>query len=191
MSELDDDGKLKRRFINKRVNAAKEGISFELTFPEYQKLVRKAGLVSSQLGFTGEDYVLARFKDQGPYRLGNCRFITHADNMRERRPARVTKKRIEASKTAAKKALKSHETLKWLGFNVLADAGRLGAAARHAQVKEELESKDRGLRSKKIRVEFVNYPSWGWKTRLREQLNITVRELFGFLRRNPTYIRRL
>lgn len=101
---IDDDGKLKRRFINKRVNSSKEGIDFELTFEEYCKLVKKAGLVSSQLGFTGENYVLARYKDKGSYRIGNCRFITHQENMREQKK---TKKQKDASRRNAKKARKA------------------------------------------------------------------------------------
>lgn len=56
---VDDDGKLKRRWINKRVNAEKESIPFNLTYDEYVQLVESAGLKSSNLGFTGDNYVLA------------------------------------------------------------------------------------------------------------------------------------
>lgn len=62
---LDDDGKLKRRFVNKRVNAKKENIPFNLTYEQYMELVNEAGLKSSQLGFTGEGYVLGRNNDSG------------------------------------------------------------------------------------------------------------------------------
>ena len=84
-SVINDDGKLRQRFCNKRVNAAKENIEFNLTFEEYCDLVQEAGLVSSQLGFagTGKNYVLARYNDEGPYEIGNCRFITQHENLVE------------------------------------------------------------------------------------------------------------
>lgn len=81
---LDDDGKLKDKWKNKRVNAAHEGIEFDLTFDDYMDLVEEAGLKSSQLGFTGQGYVLARYNDTGGYTKGNCRFITQKENSDEK-----------------------------------------------------------------------------------------------------------
>lgn len=82
--KLDDDGKLMRKWYNKRVNAKAEGLECKLTFDEYCQLVDEAGLVSSQLGFTGEGYVLARYNDTGNYEIGNCRFITQKENSDEK-----------------------------------------------------------------------------------------------------------
>jgi hypothetical protein len=82
--ELDDDNKLIQRWRNKCVNAKKEGIECKLTFDEYCQLVKDAGLKSSQLGFTGEGYVLARYNDSGDYEIGNCRFITQKENSDEK-----------------------------------------------------------------------------------------------------------
>lgn len=82
--EINDDDKLKRRYSNKKVNAKAEGIECNLTYDEYCQLVKEAGLVSSQLGFTGEGYVLARYGDTGPYEYGNCRFITQKENAAEK-----------------------------------------------------------------------------------------------------------
>ena len=81
---INDDGKLKRRYTNKRVNAKKENIDFNLSYEEYMDLVNEAGLKSSQLGFTGEGYVLGRNNDSGPYEKGNCRFITQKENSDEK-----------------------------------------------------------------------------------------------------------
>ena len=81
---IDDDGKLYQRYLNKRTNARAEGLECELTFQEYCYLVENAGLKSSQLGFTGEGYVLARYNDSGNYKVDNCRFIKHLDNVKER-----------------------------------------------------------------------------------------------------------
>ena len=83
--DLDDNGKLNRKYNNKRSNAKKEGIPFELSFDEYCQLVRDAGLKSSDLGLTGNNYELARYNDTGPYAVGNCRFITHKENIAEQK----------------------------------------------------------------------------------------------------------
>lgn len=82
--EIDDDGKLIQKWRNKCVNAKKEGLECKLTFDEYCTLVKDAGLVSSQLGFTGENYVLGRYNDEGDYTFENCRFITQKENTNEK-----------------------------------------------------------------------------------------------------------
>ena len=98
--EVDDNNKLYRKFINKGVNAKAEGLICELTFEEYCKLVKEAGLVSSQLGYTGENYVLARYNDKGNYTYSNCRFIKQIDNIHERK---LTDKSRESSRLNARK----------------------------------------------------------------------------------------
>jgi hypothetical protein len=82
---LNDDGKLRRKYSNKRVNSAREGIEFKLSFDELCLLMKEAGIVLSNWGFTGGYYVLARFNDEGPYEYGNCRFITQYENMKEQK----------------------------------------------------------------------------------------------------------
>ena len=93
--ELDDDGKLKTKWVNKRVNAKKENIGFSLTYGEYCVLVKEAGLKSSQLGFSGDGYVLARYNDSGPYAYGNCRFILQSENAKEKK---ISARMIESSR---------------------------------------------------------------------------------------------
>lgn len=82
-SELDDDGYLYARFYQKIYNARTRDIPFLLSYEDWQELVRRAGLKSSDLGFSGKGYVLARHGDSGPYALDNCRFILQLDNVRE------------------------------------------------------------------------------------------------------------
>lgn len=82
---LDDDGKLYQKYINKRVNAKKENIEFNLSFEEYKILMVQGGYKSSDLGFTGKNIVLARYEDKGGYTIDNCRFITHLENIKERK----------------------------------------------------------------------------------------------------------
>ena len=48
-------------------------------------LVDAAGLRSSQLGFSGQGYVLARINDIGPYSINNCRFLTQKENAAEKK----------------------------------------------------------------------------------------------------------
>lgn len=105
---VDDDGKLYQRYRNKCVNAKKEGLTCDLTYDEYCKLVYDAGIVSSKLGFTGDNYVLARFNDFGNYTLNNCRFITHKENMQEQR---ISEKSRKSSMINVEKLIESNSKL--------------------------------------------------------------------------------
>lgn len=183
---LDDDGKLYSKFLNKRNNAAKEGIDFLLSYSNFKALVKDAGLSSSDLGFSGGGYVLARFGDEGPYSLTNCRFITQKENAAERK---VTKRSRLASRKNVKSATRALYAIpKKIRKAQLSDGGSKGAASRNAYVKEELEKSDRKLKQVDVDTEIVNYPVFGWKTRLARQFSITKRVLDRFLERNPTFV---
>ena len=106
--DIDDDGKLKRRWNNKKTNAKKEGLECDLTFYDYCCLVRNAGLKSSDLGFTGKCYVLARYNDKGNYTVNNCRFITQYDNSKEKV---LTEKSRNSSRENVKKAISANSKL--------------------------------------------------------------------------------
>ena len=56
----------------------------ELKFAELYSLVEQAGILPSQIGQGSNQYQLSRYNDIGPYALGNCRFITTIENIRER-----------------------------------------------------------------------------------------------------------
>lgn len=83
-STLDDDGELYRKFRKKRAAAKHQGIGFELTYAEWCVLVAEASIKSSDLGLNGNLYALARYGDSGPYRVGNCRFVTYSENNTEK-----------------------------------------------------------------------------------------------------------
>ncbi len=102
--DVDDDGKLHQKYLNKKINARYEGIDFNLTYDEFAQLVRDANLISSNLGYTRDNYVLARYGDSGGYEVGNCRFITQLENAHERK---LTSKMIENSKKSAR-AMSEH-----------------------------------------------------------------------------------
>lgn len=83
--DIDDDGKLLQKYRNKKVNARKEGIEFDLAFKDLCILLANAGLKSSDWGFTaGHNFVLARYNDSGSYAIDNCRFITQTENNAEK-----------------------------------------------------------------------------------------------------------
>lgn len=84
-AKLDDDDKLRHKWLQKKHNAHHvQHIEFNLSFEEYCQLMDEAGIVSSQLGIALDKYVLARNGDAGPYSIGNCRFTTQRENMIEK-----------------------------------------------------------------------------------------------------------
>jgi len=96
---IDDDRKLKQKFKNKKVNASKENIRFELSFDDIIKLLEDAGIKSSH--WSNDGYHLARYNDTGDYIYGNCRFISMEENIAERKTSEMM---IKASVENIKKA---------------------------------------------------------------------------------------
>lgn len=88
-----EHNKLYLKFSNKRVNAQKEHIPFNLTFSEFTDLLNDAAISYNDLGIKG--YHLARFNDTGDYSKDNCRFVWYTENYAE-------KKISEKSRIAAK-----------------------------------------------------------------------------------------
>ncbi len=187
---LDDDGKLKRKFSNKRVNARKEGIEFLLTFKEFSKLVRDAGITSSDLGFTGRNFVLARFNDTGPYKVGNCRFITQHENALEKTlsnteiASNIRNITSAAAVAARERKLAGDRTYLRL-------AGQKGAKTRHVQQRIAAILSDIRLIDLPVDVCAVDFPRWGWITRLSKELGASLRQTQVFLKRTPEYIETL
>lgn len=85
--------KLKQKFWNKRVNAAKEGIDFNLTLDEFVSLMEDANLSIDDLHIKG--YHLSRYNDTGSYSKENCRFVHYLVNYSEKK---VSDKAREASR---------------------------------------------------------------------------------------------
>ena len=75
----------KRKFRTLRSNAHLRNAECLLTFVQYLKLAKKAGLTDpSQVGRTTNKYHMARLGDTGDYEWGKWRFITMADNIKEK-----------------------------------------------------------------------------------------------------------
>ena len=74
-----------RRYYNtKKATAKQAGIPFELELRDIYWLLYCARINVEQVGKRRGEYQLARFGDTGPYALGNCRFITSEENLREK-----------------------------------------------------------------------------------------------------------
>jgi hypothetical protein len=68
------------RFMQQRANARHRGIRFLLTFEQWWSIWRR----SRRYAERGRGrYVMARYRDSGPYAVGNVRIITYKSNVRE------------------------------------------------------------------------------------------------------------
>lgn len=74
-----------QRLINLRASAKYRGLECNLTLEQYMQLASEAGITHpSQIGKTNESFQMARYGDVGNYEVGNCRFITKLENIREK-----------------------------------------------------------------------------------------------------------
>ena len=54
-----------------------------LTFEQYLNKLAEAGIRPEDVGTSPHQYNLSRFKDEGPYTVESCRFITRRENLAE------------------------------------------------------------------------------------------------------------
>lgn len=159
--DIDDDGKLRMRFTNKKFNAAKEGHGFSLTWEQWCSLIREAGVVSSQLGNRGHQ--LARCGDAGGYEIGNCRFIHYKENVAEKKisdAAREASRRNAAIMQAKRSEYPEDVRRSWCQSAV-----RGGERHRRINPQETLETN--GLlaeRMRRLSESDINVGEWGWIT---------------------------
>jgi hypothetical protein len=88
------------KYRNKRDNAGKHGILFLLTIEEYKQLATDAGIIVTDIGRISGKYQLARINDTGPYKIGNCRFITQVENLQE---VKISQKKIDHCRSIGSK----------------------------------------------------------------------------------------
>lgn len=73
-----------RKWRNLKNNVVHRNVECLLSFKQYVRLARKAGIDHpDQIGNYRGDYQMARYGDTGNYVLGNCRFITKEENLKE------------------------------------------------------------------------------------------------------------
>ena len=73
---------LRSRYRAHKGNAKKRGVVFELTFDEWVKIWIDSGRLQER-GQRKGGYVMARFGDKGPYKIGNVKIIKAEENGRE------------------------------------------------------------------------------------------------------------
>jgi len=79
---------------SKKDNAKRRGYSVSLTEADVQQLLDEAGITVDQIGLRKEEYVLGRYGDTGNYDMGNCRFITRAENLSEQTFSEETRRKM-------------------------------------------------------------------------------------------------
>ncbi len=136
-SKLDDDGKLYQKWSYRKSRNKTVKNKFLLSFDEFCILLDRAGIKSSDLGYKGNKYDLARYGDSGDYTFDNCRFITHQENVKERR---VSEKMIKSALKAA-----SARRGKKTNFS---EEGKARLEAYRTKIHEEYERREEERRSK-------------------------------------------
>lgn len=74
--------RLRTDFIEHRLNAKDRGIGFELTFSQWLEIWIASGKVRRR-GCRRGQYVMARYRDRGPYAVGNVKVILASENIAE------------------------------------------------------------------------------------------------------------
>ena len=80
----DDVDIWRQKWSNLRGDSRGYGRECKLTFEQYTQLAIDAGISHLDIGQSLDSYCMGRLGDSGDYELGNCRFITHRQNHKER-----------------------------------------------------------------------------------------------------------
>jgi len=96
-----------------KIRARRRNIAFLLTFEEWLAIWRDSGKWERR-GNGMDSYCMARFRDLGPYAVGNVRICTHRENLAETRELRrgipvsaETRRRISNARKRAAQGTKS------------------------------------------------------------------------------------
>lgn len=73
----------KKKWLGHVSTARQRGLSF-LTLDQYREKLNEAGITPEQVGLASNQFHLARRTDRGDYTVDSCRFITVAENQKER-----------------------------------------------------------------------------------------------------------
>jgi hypothetical protein len=109
-----ENNTLKVAFRACRNGAHRRGIPFQLTFEEWLSIWRTSGKLA-QRGCRKEQYVMARFRDTGPYSPGNVKIIRMEENIAERsldylmgKPlSKLIRKKISAANTGKRMIIRN------------------------------------------------------------------------------------
>ena len=105
---------IKKYLSYKRGDCKRKGRELHLSESDIQQLLDDAGITIDQIGNKRGCYVLGRYNDEGEYTMGNCRFITQAQNNAEARTGKPLseehKRAVSLGRAAAGNSLHSPET---------------------------------------------------------------------------------
>lgn len=102
---LNEEETILWKYHNAKKGNQKNKNGYHLSFDELLSLVEEAGILPSQIGYSG--YQLARYNDIGSYEIGNCRFITVSENCKERNTHGGRSKELCAAMRKRKKCYQS------------------------------------------------------------------------------------
>lgn len=163
-----------RKYSNKRVNAAKEGIPFNLSYDEFVHLMAESHISVDDLHIKG--YHLARYGDTGSYEIGNCRFIPYLDNYSEKV---ITEKSRNASRSNIRKYRDS------LSPEQLSDLAKKGVITRKLNNTEIIPDNSISAEELNRRLDILSkYDKMkrGWVTECSKEIGISHTQLRRFMK---------
>jgi hypothetical protein len=70
-----------KKWINLRSAAKTRRVRCTLTFEQYVRKAKRAGITPNQIGLASGQYQMARWTDSGNYANNSCRFVTAQENI--------------------------------------------------------------------------------------------------------------
>lgn len=101
--------RVKQLFNNKRADARTRDIPFRMTFDEWLDVWLKSGHLV-EAGCRDGQYVMARYGDKGPYKIGNVKIITANANSSEKTISIKGRKAIAKANTGNSYTLGRHHS---------------------------------------------------------------------------------
>ena len=174
------DRKLKQKYINKRVNAKKENIDFNLSLEDFIRLLDEANISYNDIGNRG--YHLARKNDIGPYKIGNCNFITYKENLAQKKISLPTEKSREASRKNIQKALEKLKNLPKEKQDEILQKAKIGREISRANFGHPTELKQSEIENRLQKIASIP-KEWGWKVKAGKVLNMTPQAVGRFYKK--------
>jgi hypothetical protein len=84
-------------FMTQKENARRRGIEFLFTFEEWWEIWESSGRWE-QRGRKSGNYVMARFRDRGAYRVGNVEIVTVEQNIAQYKISPATRRKLSEAR---------------------------------------------------------------------------------------------
>lgn len=158
------DRKLKNKYYNKKTNAKKENIPFDLTFEQFSQLALAAGITHTDMHING--YHLARYNDSGGYSFDNCRFVPKMVNIKEKK---LSPKNKEA---CTKRIIEYNKSLTYNERSCLARKAAETRRRKGTQVSPNILSEE-VINSRLAAIRHVDFTVYGWVSKVAKVLGIS------------------